>query len=150
MKQQNFKLNAFFYMTQHYFVAYFYFHLKEYKNAIKHIKITLDDFKPETRLLTYMCAKMLNILIQFELNNFDLIPYLLKSTERLLKLNQIEYHSFYLTDVLLKKITPTTSKKEIKNLFANYLLQLNNLTDTSDIAFANDIGLFFWAQEKLK
>ncbi|HRH56085.1 MAG TPA: hypothetical protein PLS10_00450 [Chitinophagales bacterium] len=150
MKQQNFKLNAFFYMTQHYFVAYFYFHLKEYKNAIKHIKITLDDFKPETRLLTYMCAKMLNILIQFELNNFELIPYLLKSTERLLKLNQIEYQSFFLTDALLKKITPTTSKKEKKDLFANYISQLNNLTDTSDIAFANDIGLFFWAQGKLK
>lgn len=150
MKQQNFKLNDFFYMTQHYFVAYFYFHLKEYKSAIKHIKIVLDDFKPETRLITYVCTKMLNILVQFEIGNFDLIPYLLKSTERLLKLNQTDYKAFYLTDTLLKKITPATTKKEIKNLFSNYLSQLNNITDTSEIAFATDSGLYLWAQEKIK
>ncbi|HOY42738.1 MAG TPA: hypothetical protein PLX60_12790, partial [Chitinophagales bacterium] len=43
MKQQNFKLNDFFLMTQHYFVAYFYFHLKDYKQTLKHLKIIFDD-----------------------------------------------------------------------------------------------------------
>jgi hypothetical protein len=150
MKQQNFKLNDFFYMTQHYFVAYFYFHLKQYQNSIKHLKIIFDDFKPETRLISYVCAKVLNILLHYELQNFELLPYLLKSTERLLKANNIKSDAFYLTDSLLKKISPATSKKEKNNLFTTYLSQLNNLKDTSDIAFANDIGLFFWAQGKLK
>ncbi len=150
MKQQNFKLNDFFLMTQHYFVAYFYFHLKEYKNAIKHIKIVLDDFKPETRLITFICAKMINILVQYELGNFELIPYLLKSTERILKSNKIENPAFYLTDALLKKLTPTTSKKDAKELFTNYSSQLNNLTNRYDIAFVQDVGLHFWAEEKLK
>jgi len=38
----------------------------------------------------------------------------------------------------------------VKHLFANYLTQLNGLTNTSDIAFATDCGLFLWAEEKLK
>ena len=150
MKQQNFKLNDFFYMTQHYFAAYFYFHLKDYKKAIKHLKIIFDDYKPETRLISYVCAKVLNILLHFELQNFELLPYLMKSAERLFKANNISSDAFSLTEALLRKITPATSKKEVKHLFANYLTQLNGLTNTSDIAFATDCGLFLWAEEKLK
>jgi hypothetical protein len=137
-------------MTQHYFAAYFYFHLKDYKKAIKHLKIIFDDYKPETRLISYVCAKVLNILLHFELQNFELLPYLMKSAERLFKANNISSDAFSLTEALLRKITPATSKKEVKHLFANYLTQLNGLTNTSDIAFATDCGLFLWAEEKLK
>ena len=150
MKQQNFKLNPFFQMTQHYFAAYFYFHLKDYKQTLKHLKIIFDDFKPETRLISYVCAKVLNVLLHFELQNFELLPYLLKSTERLLKANNINSNTFITTDNLIKKLSPTTSKKEKHKLFTDYLSQLNNLKESGDIAFANDIGLNYWAQEKLK
>jgi len=114
------------------------------------LKIIFDDFKPETRLISYVCAKVLNILLHYELQNFELLPYLLKSTERLLKANNIKSDAFITTDNLIKKLSPTTSKKEKHKLFTEYLSQLNNLKESGDIAFANDIALNYWAQEKLK
>ncbi|MFN8295613.1 MAG: hypothetical protein U0T69_05425 [Chitinophagales bacterium] len=150
IRQQHFKLNAFFQMTQHYFAAYFYFHLKDYKNAIKQIKIVLDDFNPETRLVCYVCTKMMNILVQYELGNYDLIPYLLKSTDRLLKSNSIQNSVFILTDNLLRKIIVLHSKKEIQQHIRVYRENLKDIKDYNEIEFYKDTGLLYWAESKVK
>lgn len=84
--------------------------------------------------------------MHYELQNFELLPYLLKSTERLLKANNIKSDAFITTDNLIKELSPT-AKKEKHKLFTEYLSQLNNLKESGDIAFANDIGLNYWAQE---
>lgn len=148
IQQQHFKLNAFFQMTQHYFAAYFYFHLKDYKNAIKQIKIVLDNFNPETRLVCYVCTKMMNILVQYELGNYDLIPYSLKSMERLLKSNNIQNKAFELTDTLLRKIITLHSKKEIQFHVNNYLMSLKSLKDYDESSFCKDSGLLYWAENQ--
>jgi hypothetical protein len=148
IQQQHFKLNPFFQMTQHYFAAYFYFHLKDYKNAIKQIRIVLDDFNPETRLVCYVCTKMMNILVQYELGNHDLIPYLLKSMERFLKSNNIQNKVFELTCSLLQKIITQHSVKDKQQHFTNYLGKLKALKDYNEISFYKDSGLLHWAENK--
>ncbi|HMS33239.1 MAG TPA: hypothetical protein PKC91_04060 [Ignavibacteria bacterium] len=75
-------------------IAYLYFGLGEYNNSLKWINQIINDKELTVREDIQCFARILNLLVHYELNNYDLIEYIMKSTRRYLsnknKLNKFE------------------------------------------------------------
>jgi DnaJ-domain-containing protein 1 len=68
----------------HYFCAYFYLVAGMHESALQWINRLLNEPRTEIRLDLQCAARMLNVLIHYELGNYDLLEYMMKSTVRFL------------------------------------------------------------------
>lgn len=67
----------------HYQLAYFYFADTRYSKALDHLnKILGERNDPRTDIQSY--GRVLNLMVHYELKNYDLIEYLCRSTRRFL------------------------------------------------------------------
>jgi hypothetical protein len=71
---------AFFYFN----IAIIYFGAKKYNDALKWTNRLLNDIDISQSLDIYCFGQLLNLLIHIELNNKNLLPYTLRSTQRYL------------------------------------------------------------------
>ena len=75
-------------------IAYLYFGLGEYNNSLTWINKIINDKELTVREDIQCFARILNLLVHYELGNYDLIEYIMKSTRRYLsnknKLNKFE------------------------------------------------------------
>ena len=62
--------------------ANIYFGAGKYREALRRINNVLNDNESNLRQDIYSFSKLFNLVIHFELENFDLLDYLIKSTER--------------------------------------------------------------------
>jgi hypothetical protein len=95
-----------------------YFGLKDFKNAIWCINIIINKKELQTSSL-YPAFINFSLIVHYELQNFELIDYLIKSTERLFKKN-IDADLFEkIVFSKIKKVitTPQNDKKKTKELF---------------------------------
>jgi DnaJ-domain-containing protein 1 len=68
----------------YYVNAYFYFTAGMPEAALQWVNRLLNEPRTELRIDLQCAARMLNVLIHFELGNYDLIEYMMKSTVRFL------------------------------------------------------------------
>jgi len=67
----------------HYQIAYFFFANSNYSHSLEHLNYILNDKETfRTDLQAY--TRILNLMVHYELKNYDLIEYLAKSTQRYL------------------------------------------------------------------
>ncbi len=75
-------------------IAYLYFGLGEYNSSLTWINKIINDKELTVREDIQCFARILNLLVHYELGNYDLIEYIMKSTRRYLsnknKLNKFE------------------------------------------------------------
>lgn len=71
-------------LITHYCIAYSYYLDEKPKLALKHINEVLNDSNLQIRLDIIVYAKILELAIHTELENFDLLNYLVSSTNRYL------------------------------------------------------------------
>jgi hypothetical protein len=69
-------------LTNFYSLAAYYFYQSEFNTALEWINKFLNHRKSEARNDLQVMARLLNMLIHYELGNFDLIEYNIKSTYR--------------------------------------------------------------------
>lgn len=81
--------------------AYSYFGVGEYKKALSSLIEVLNDNEPNLRQDIYSFARLLNLVIHFELENYDYLEYVIKSTNRYLSKYEKDYK---IEDVLIKYI----------------------------------------------
>ncbi|MEQ9063142.1 MAG: hypothetical protein RIE58_03135 [Vicingaceae bacterium] len=62
-----------------------------YKKALEYINKVLNDNEANLRQDLFVFARLLNLVIHYELENFDLLDYLIKSTSRYIKKKHREY-----------------------------------------------------------
>lgn len=72
-------------------VAYLEFGLENYKSALAELNFLLNDNEQTLRQDLYSFARILNLLIHFELSNYEYLEYILKSTNRYLKKVEKDY-----------------------------------------------------------
>ncbi len=63
-------------------IANIYFGSGNYRDALRELNNVLNDNESNLRQDIYSFSKLFNLIIHFELKNFDLLDYLIKSTER--------------------------------------------------------------------
>lgn len=62
--------------------AYSYFGIGDYKRALSYLNEVLNDNEQNLRKDVYSFARLFNLVIHFELGNFDFLEYIVKSTSR--------------------------------------------------------------------
>ena len=130
-----------------YNISTLYFMVSDHTNALKWMNKTLDHSGKDMRKDTYLDIRVLNILIHYELENFQLFDSLLLSLERFLIKNK-SMNIFSKTVIYhLKKILFLRDKKEIKE---QLLLLKNQLSPILKNEKYKRIYLLSWIDKKLK
>lgn len=88
-----------------YNVAYTYFGLGDYKRSLATLNEVLNDNEQHLRQDIYSFARIFNLILHFELENYDFLDYVIKSTNRYLSKHEKDY--------------------EIESVFIKYLRKLS-------------------------
>lgn len=81
--------------------AYSFFGVGEYKKSLSYLIEILNDNERNLRQDIYNFSRLLNLIVHFELQNYDYLDYVIKSTNRYLSKYQKDYK---IEDVLVKNI----------------------------------------------
>ena len=74
-----------------YNMAYTYFGIGDYKKSLSFINELLNDNEQKLRQDIYSFARLFNLLIHYELGNYDFLEYSIKSTSRYLSKYEKDY-----------------------------------------------------------
>lgn len=101
-------------------VFYGYFVVNDYQQAVKWMNKILNDERTEIRQDIRSFAMVLNILLYYEMKEFDLLEYLIRSTQRFLEKekNSNEFELLVLTHV--KQLTKAQSEDGQRNVFIRF------------------------------
>lgn len=115
----------------YYRISYLYFGSGLYKNALKWVNKILNDNEQILRQDIYSFAKLFNLILHYELNNYDLLDYITKSTLRFLKKSEKNYKSDLVLIKYLKQLIKANTEGDKKIIFEQAkeefeLLFLNN------------------------
>ena len=81
--------------------AYSYFGVGEYKKSLSFLIEVLNDNEQNLRQDIYSFSRILNLIIHFELENYDYLEYIIKSTNRYLSKYEKDYK---IEDIIIKYI----------------------------------------------
>ncbi len=115
----------------YFYISRFYFGSGDFKKSLEYINKVLNDNEANLRQDIFAFSRLINLFIHYELKNYDLLDYIVKSTLRYLKKKNYEYR-FELTVIKhIKKLvkvhqydrevqtTLEEFKKDIEELFNN-------------------------------
>lgn len=88
-------------ITLLYNTAYSYFGIGEYKKALSYLNDVLNDNEQNLRQDLYSFSRLLNLILHYELENYDFLEYVIKSTNRYLSRYERDYQ---IEDVVIKHI----------------------------------------------
>jgi len=132
----------------HYHAALAYYYLEDYSVALgwinKVINLTSKDLRVDVRASTYV----LNILTHYELDNLELLPYLVKSVlnyYRTIKMHR-KIDEYFLS--MFKNIPSKTDKKALISFLEKKRIELIQIKDQSMIV--SDISYLDWIDSKIQ
>jgi hypothetical protein len=139
-KEHSFLLN--------YHAAQAYYYLENYNIALKWLNKVINESSKELRQDIRASAYVFNILIHYELDNLDILPYLIKSTLHFLKTNKLsrKIDEQFLT--MFKTIPSKNSEKELKLFLMAKKVEIAKIKDKS-IAVV-DINYLEWIESKIE
>ena len=135
----------------YYHIAYTYFGTGEYSKALFWINKVLNDNENTLRKDLFSYARLFNLVIHFELQNYDLLEYITKSTQRYLVRRQRDYELEKLViDHLRKLIRESRSKNTVTKIteFKDQLLEL--VTEPEDQIVLKYFDFVSWLNSKIE
>jgi len=111
-------------LTAYYRIAIIYFFAKDYNAALTYLHHVLHDFPASTRPDVYSFSLLIEIIIHLELQNYRLLPHLIKTASYVIKKRNRLF--------LLEKITLSYLKKAalIKNQIPHKQLEIKKALQT--------------------
>jgi hypothetical protein len=153
LKGQDF-LNAFSVeqqMLADYYLAYSYFGVNRYKNALFHLNNLLNSDYQKLRQDLFKFARLFNIILHIELGNFDLLDYIVKSIKRYLNKERSDTEIIYVVfDYLCKIIRSGSIGKSMPVLleFKKALIQLSK--DSGNDVMFEYFNIAGWVDAKIE
>jgi len=108
-------------------LAYAYFGIGEYREALKYINEVLNDNEKMLRQDIYSFSRIFNLIIHFELNNHDFLEYDMKSTARYLNKHEKDYEVEKLFMKEMKTLSRIDRENDRKVVFQKFNEKLNAL-----------------------
>lgn len=115
----------------YYNIAYVYFGLGEHKNALKWINKVINDNERKLRQDIYTYGEILNLLIHYELGNYDLLEYISKTAKRQFQKAKLKKG----IETEFVKFVVSLTKKSVDDaelLFKKFQTRLQNELNTPD------------------
>lgn len=132
----------------HYNASLAYFYKKDFKKALKALNLFINNSSKKLRVDIRASAFILNVIIHYELNNTDTLPYLIKSTLSYLKTNKLYRNP----DATFVNMFNTIPNEINHKAFHDFLIQKKKeliAAKTSSI-IASDLSYIEWIDGKLK
>jgi tetratricopeptide (TPR) repeat protein len=144
-QQLNSVRKAFFYFN----IAIIYFGAKKYNDALKWTNRLLNDIDISKSLDIYCFGQLLNLLVHIELNNKNLLPYALRSTQRYLSTRN-RYFKFETSFLdLIGKLLKSPDQISENELYEVFLETMRELKDDQLESSAFEYFDFIsWAEAK--
>lgn len=143
--QLNSVRKGFFYFN----IAIIYFGAKKYNEALKWCNRLLNDIDISKSLNIYCFGQLLNLLIHIELNNKNLLPYALRSTQRYLSTRN-RYFKFETSFLdLIGKLLKSPDKVTENEQYAVFLEKMRELSnDPLERSAFEYFDFISWAESK--
>ena len=131
--------------------AYTLFGVGEYKKALKVLNDILNDNEQKLRQDLYSFARILNLLIHFELENYEFLEYSSNSAIRYLSKIKRDYEIETVFVKQMRKLARTATKLESVAIYKETLKQVQDLLkDDNERVILDYIDIQCWLQSKIK
>ena len=133
-----------------YLMAYVQFGAGRYRESLALLQDILNEGRNDTRQDIQKAARILSLIIHHELGNTDLIPYIVRSTYRLLS-NREQLDDVDRTVLaLLRKLPSLASSTDLMRAFAETREQMaRTMADPDDFRLLRYIDLDAWLTSKI-
>lgn len=132
----------------YYLMAYINFGLKKYDESLRWINKILNDRTNAPENSMVVNSKILSLIIHYELENFDYLEYLIKSTYRylkkIIKINKTQK----LIINFLRKIPDAASRNEVATLFTeakDKMIEIYKARNNEELS----LDLVSWLESKI-
>lgn len=130
--------------------AYSYFGVGDYKKALHYLNQVLNDNEQNLRRDIYSFSRLFNIVIHYELENYDFLEYVVKSTNRYLSKQDRDYQIENVCIKHIRKLAKTidnVNRLEILEKMEKEISAL--LTDQNERVVLEYFNIGAWVQSKL-
>ncbi len=138
-------------MLFYYNISRAYFGSGDYKGALKYINLVLNDSEVGLREDVYNFARLINLIIHYELGNYDLLDYTIKSTKRSVTKNQ---RNFKFETVFLKDFRKLLKVKNTDDLQQKLIDFKDELSEVMKDPFEQPANKYFdfisWLESKIE
>ncbi len=137
-------------MSISYMSAYFYFTAGMFESALQWVNKLLNEPRSEIRLDLQCATRILNMLVHFELGNWDLLEYTSKSTVRFLSNRGRFSEVDRLVLRYLRQLTNVNQSTSIKANYSEFLKDLRTLLkDDFGKQYMKVLDIETWLEGKL-
>jgi len=137
-------------MLFYYNISRAYFFTEDLKGALRYINLVLNENKPGLRDDVYTFARLVNLIIHYELNNLDLLEYNIKSTKRFLTINKRDYKFETVFIQEMRKLTKCKTQEKLKDQFIEFKKSLLTvLQDPYEKIALDYFDFLIWLDSKI-
>ena len=134
-----------------YLIAYIYFGNRQYKDALHWINRVLNDNENTLRQDIYTYSRIFNLIIHYELGNYELLDYIIKSTQRYLNKKQRDYQVESVIVDYMKKLAKAPNDSSRMIIFADLDSKYNDLfKDADNRVILQYLDLKSWVNSKME
>ncbi len=145
------KLNKEKLLLFNYNKAYALFGTENYKASLRYINDILNDNEKQLRQDVYSFSRIFNLIIHYELGNFNFIDYDSKSTQRYLNKYEKDYQIEKVFMKYIKKLAKEEFAPDKKIIFQNFYKEVEELLkDPQEQVILEYFNVKAWIYSKLK
>ena len=131
--------------------AYSNFGVGNYKKALQYLNEVLNDNEQNLRQDIYSFSRLFNLVIHYELENYDFLDYVIKSTNRYLSKHERDYE---LENVCIKHIRKLAKTPASVNRMEYYEKMYEDITklleDQNERVVLEYFNITAWIESKMK
>lgn len=130
--------------------AYTYFGNGDFKKALSTLNEVLNDNEQRLRQDIYSFARIFNLIIHFELENYDFLEYVIKSTNRYLSKHDRDYEIENAVIRHIRKLAKSTSNAQRTEILEKMKVETDELMkDQQERVILEYFHLPAWIDSKL-
>ena len=128
-----------------------YLGIGDFNKSLFWINKILNDNEKLLRQDLYSYARLINLIVHFELGNLDLIEYLIKSTQRFLNKKNRDFELETVIISFIKKLSKITDKEKQHEIFIQLRDKLEELfKDQDNRILFNYFDFLSWVDAKIE
>lgn len=122
----------------------------EFNKSLFWINKILNDNEKVLRQDLYAYARIINLIVHLELENYDLVEYLIKSTQRFLNKKKRDFELEKTIISYIRKLSKVTNTEKQKEIYIEFRLRLEELfKDPNNQILLNYFDFLSWVDSKI-
>ena len=152
ISKYRFKISKEDIIVYYYNISRHYFGSGDYKKALEYINKVLNDNEANLRQDIFVFARLFNLIVHFELGNYDLLDYIIKSTARFLKKKDKDYqYEMTILKYMKKLLRVAQGHQDTDAVFMEFRDEINRIyTDPNQKITLDIFDVLSWINTKIK